>query len=163
MKLNLSDVSERLVTALDRNCQVGTYHGQVQAVYAQGDKRNRLMSLTEPVKLVGIESKAQTQMAWLIDTLQPVEGRSYGTGGGRLFTATASLLVLSRQSDTLGVVLDALAGPYDVTVTQVDANTLRVLREGWLVDVGQDKNYDPALLAWAVRCRINNVQLMKDC
>ncbi|MPR36637.1 hypothetical protein [Salmonirosea aquatica] len=164
MKLNLSEVSERLLAALANACQSDVvYHGQAQAVYHQGDGRNRLMTLSDPIKMVGIEGKAQTQLAWLAETLVGVEGRSYGTGGTNLFTATVSLLVLSRQSDTLGVLLQVLSGSYDVQVTGVDMNTLRVIREGWLVDVGKDKNYDPALLAWNIRCRINNVQLVKDC
>ena len=174
MKLDLFDVSERLESALDKNCQQLTNHGQVMAVYAQGDKRNRLMNLGElgvatpgtapAAKLLGIESKAVTQLAWLLETLVPVDqARTYGTGGRGRYAATVTLLILSRQADTLGIVLETLSGPYDVQVTNVDANTLRVLREGWLVEAGQDKNYDPALMAWAVRCRINNVQLVKGC
>ncbi|GAB3164739.1 hypothetical protein [Telluribacter humicola] len=165
MKLNLTQVSEGLKSSLTPLCQQQIiHHGQVQSVYHQGDKRNRLQTLTEPIQIVGIESKADTQLAWLAESMQPVtKAKTYGTGGRDQYTATLTLLVLSRKSETLQALLTALAGPYDVQVTNVDLNTLRVIREGWLMEVGQEKNYDPSLYAWAVRCQFAQVQLMSVC
>ena len=161
--MNLTQVSEALLAELTKNCLTAVYHGQVQQVHHQADKRSRLMTLTEPIRIVGIESAAQAQLAWVVDSFEPAgQNRTYGTGGQGLYTATAFLLVMSKKANTVGVLLDTLRTTYDVQVERVDANTLRVLREQWLVDV-TDKNYDPALLAWAVRCRIGRLELMGGC
>ena len=152
MKIDTTPLDTTLRTGLLSRVELARIrsYGQVRRAYVQRDKRVRLVTTEQPLQVVAPSTDYACQWA-----VQP-QTKAYGTRSRGFYDAQFHLLLCSEEPELMEAVLGKLT-ELDCVVRQINADTLQVLRSGWELAVGSEKNYPPEWWAWQFRGELKNV------
>lgn len=123
------------------------------------DQQQRATSLILPdtAERLVIDSSLVWQSAHLTDGSRVVNTQLFGSFTDHQHEARFILLGLSKSESWLGFAMNSLRNTAYVVIDDVNDKTLDVLNRYWQVRPTQEKNYDPALCAFAIRYHLTGV------
>ncbi|UHG93232.1 hypothetical protein [Spirosoma oryzicola] len=104
-----------------------------------------------------LDSKLVFQSLHLVDGYIPRDQDTFGSFTDTVYDVRFVLVGVSKKRSNINVALNALRETSYIKIDGVENDTLSVLTRYFKVKADQNKNYDPALFAFAIRYHIEGV------
>ncbi|GAB4023234.1 hypothetical protein GCM10028808_73050 [Spirosoma migulaei] len=141
------------------NCQI---LDTAKLVYDQQEKGMRLFVDDTEQKRLTLDDSFVFQSVHVIGRLLLNKGLSntFGTVTENRYDLSVTFIVAGTAANLIDIVTDAFGFVTHIRIEEVIADTSDVLRRLWIQPMDQDKNYNPALSAVAIRYMIPDAKVI---
>lgn len=134
----------------------GQRSGVVMPYHNQQEKATALKHLDSGTQLT-LDDKPAYQTAHLLQRMEPAGQNLFGSFHESSYSVSMVLILATRKFSDLMRAEQAVKLTERCQTGAIDLDTLSVLRRYWQVRADSGKNYDPALLAFAIAYKIEGV------